>query len=83
MALIMNPRFRPIRKQVVMCSVQACGSVATFIFNGIPDPGGRPSAVAAYCDRHAEEAAVRTGLVWRGSEPKAQGKTHTRVLTAG
>jgi hypothetical protein len=61
----MAPHFRPISEDTVMCTVQGCVCVASFVFiGGINCSAGGRSAVAAYCDRHAEEAATRSGHPW-------------------
>lgn len=58
----MSSQFTAIRKDSVMCTVQSCPNVATFVFTGAIDcnSGGR-SLVAAFCDDHAEQASVQLG----------------------
>jgi len=69
----MTPQFTAIRKETVMCTVQGCPYVATFVFTGGIDchSGGR-SLVAAYCDHHAEQAARQVGLQWPVAERRPQ-----------
>jgi len=59
----MDLKFRPLRKETVMCTVQGCTSEATFLFtlNGTSRPD-----LAAYCDRHAKDTAARHGCAWSG-----------------
>jgi hypothetical protein len=59
----MDDYFRPIREEVVMCTVQGCLHVAAFVFSGGDDRGGR-AVIEAYCHQHAEEAATRLGHPW-------------------
>lgn len=75
----MTSRFTSIPKESVMCTLQGCPHVATFVFTGGIDcnSGGR-SLVAAYCDRHAEEAAVRLGYSW----PPPERRRPERVVRA-
>jgi len=71
----MASHLRPITKDAVMCTVRGCLCVAGFVFTGDIDcsTGGR-SVVAAYCDRHAEEAATRLGHPWPIPERRPQGR---------
>jgi hypothetical protein len=73
----MDPQFRPIRKETVMCTVQSCLHVATFVFAG-RDAAGRP-VVAAYCDHHAAEAATQLDQPW----PIPQRLPEDRVARSG
>jgi len=72
----MTPRFTALRKETVMCTVQGCQHVATFVFTGgIDCSRGGHSVVEAYCDLHAEQAAIQLGhtrpLVTRRSPAEA------------
>ena len=82
--LQMDAHFRPIRKETVMCTVQGCLHVATFVFAGCDRGAGGRSVVGAYCHQHAEEAATRVGHPWpipeRLPEERVVG---TRILRAG
>jgi hypothetical protein len=80
----MDPVFRPTRRETVMCTVQGCVDVAAFLVTGGTDCGNSRTRVAAYCQRHAEEAAARLGHP--GPIPErhpAEQIVRTRVLRAG
>lgn len=81
----MTPQFTPIRKETVMCTVQGCQHVATFVFTGGIDcnSGGR-SVVAAFCDVHAEQTAGQVGHPWPVPERRPQERiARTLVSRAG
>jgi len=79
----MNPVFRPIHKEAVMCTVQGCTRVAAFMVTGDTDRTGRP-IVAAYCDQHAEKVATRLGHPWPIPERRpAEQIGRMRVFRAG
>jgi len=79
----MNPQFRPVRRQSVMCTVQGCAAVATFVSTGDPAFGGRP-VMEAYCDRHAAEAAARIAHPSPVAESRSPDQpARSRVFRAG
>ena len=79
----MDPVFRPIHKEAVMCTVQGCTHVAAFIVTGDTDRNGR-RVVAAYCDPHAEKMATRLGRPWPIPERRpAELTVRPRVFRAG
>jgi hypothetical protein len=66
----MVSRFQRIPNQTVTCTVDACGQVATFAFTGSSDRRGRGEPiVAALCDQHAKDIAVRLRVPWPIPEP--------------
>ena len=80
----MDPVFRPIRRETVMCTVQGCLDVAAYLVTGSTDRGDSRTRVAAYCQRHAEEAAARLGHPWPIPERRpAEEIVRTRVFRAG
>jgi len=81
----MDPHFRPIPEETVMCTVQGCPRSAAFLFSGIADHsyGGQPS-IAAYCDGHAKETAARLGHPWPISTRRPpEREQRARVSRAG
>jgi hypothetical protein len=82
-SLMVSP-FRRIAEDAVMCTVNTCGRSASYIFSGVASRGGGPFVVAAYCDRHAEQAAVRFGYPWPVLEESPQSElTYRRSGSAG
>jgi len=69
----MGPMFRRIAKATVMCTVQGCDNVATFMFTGSSGRGsGSRPAVGAFCHPHAKETAARIGHPWPLPEPSRE-----------
>ena len=80
----MDPVFRPIRRETVMCTVQGCVDVAAFLFTGATDSGSGGPIIAAYCHRHTEEAATRLGRPWPIPERRPEERiVRTRVFRVG
>ena len=78
----MTTQFTPLPKETVMCTVQGCPKVATFVYTGgIDCRSGGHSLVAAYCDGHAEQTALQLGHAWPIPDRRPQERAPRALAT--
>ena len=81
----MTTHFKRIREEAVMCTIQGCPEAANYFFIAGTDlNAGSGTVRAAYCEKHAQEAAKRMGRPWPMAERKSLERTgrKTTSLTA-